>query len=376
MNFIIIIGLTTFILLCGVLFNVLRIKKRKKRKKKKITKAFTIKFKTLRIGVIGAGAMGTFLSSLVERTGAKIVVVHDIKREAAEKLANERKEAVATTELNKLFDTPMDGLLVCTIPTARIEPIKRACEKNIHLFIEKPPAHDLVGGRECLYAIKKSGIIAAVGFQLRYDSRYELLKQLIKGHDVHMARTVFTIGHYLDFQVSPWFLQKKVSRGPIADSAIHLLDCVRYIFDNSRPTLAAAIGVKNMAPDHTEFDTENALQLMYKLDNGVIGVHTNHCGHEKLHFDLELIGPHLRLKANMTDPTISGIIKGKEINEFPPKVNKLGGLDKVEAWIKAIDTGNRGYIRSDYAESLNTQALVDAAIKSQTTHCVEIAEKV
>ena len=65
MNFIIIIGLTTFILLCGVLFNVLRIKRRKKRKKIKITKAFTIKFKTLRIGVIGAGAMGTFLSGLV-----------------------------------------------------------------------------------------------------------------------------------------------------------------------------------------------------------------------------------------------------------------------------------------------------------------------
>ena len=58
------------------------------------------------------------------------------------------------------------------------------------------------------------------------------------------------------------------------------------------------------------------------------------------------------------------------------RVNKLGGLDKVDAWLKAIDTGNRGYIRSDYAEALNTQALVDAAIKSQTTHRVEIAEKV
>ncbi len=374
MNFIIIIGLTTFILLCGVLFNVLRIKK--KRKKRKNAKAFTIKSKTLRIGVIGAGQMGTVLSGLVERTGAKIVVVHDIKHEAAEKLANERKGAVATTELNKLFDTPMDGLLVCTIPTARIEPIKRACEKNIHLFIEKPPAYDLVGGRECLYAIKKSRIMAAVGFQLRYDPRYELLKQLIKGHDVHLVRTVCTVGFYLDFQISPWFLQKKVSGGPITDQAIHLLDCVRYVFDNSRPTLAAAIGIKNMAPDRTDFDAENALQLMYKLDNGVIGVHTNHCGHEKVHFDLELIGPHLRLKANMTEPTIRGIIKGNEINEVPPKVNKLGGLDKVDAWLKAIDTGNRGYIRSDYAEALNTQALVDAATKSQTTHRVEIAEKV
>ena len=374
MNIIIIVASILFVLLGGILINVIRIKK--KRKKRKAAKAFTIKSKTLRIGVVGAGQMGTILSALAERAGAKITAVHDIKFEAAEKLANERKGAIATTELSKLFNVPMDGLIVCTVPTVRIEPIRQACERNIHLLIEKPPAYNLIEGRDCLAAIKKSGIMAAVGFQLRYDPRYELLKQLIKGHSVHMVRTVCTIGFYLDFQMSHWFLQKKISGGPITDQAIHLLDCVRYVLDNPRPIQAAAIGVKNMASDRTEFDSENALQLMYKLDNEVIGVHTNHCGHEKIHFDLELIGPNLRLNANMTEPTIKGIIKGKEINETPPKINKLGGLDKVDAWLKAIDTGNRGYIRSDYAEALNTQALVDAAIKSQKTPRIEIAEKI
>jgi len=179
MNFIIIIGLTTFILLCGVLFNVLRIKRRKKRKKIKITKAFTIKFKTLRIGVIGAGAMGTFLSGLVERTGAKIVVVHDIKREAAEKLANERKGAIATTELNKLFDTSMDGLIVCTIPTARIEPIKRACEKNIHLFIEKPFTRSLTEAQNIIRMEKTTGLKIQIGHIERFNAAF--LNYLKKG---------------------------------------------------------------------------------------------------------------------------------------------------------------------------------------------------
>ena len=215
MNVIIIISSIIFVLLGGILFNVIRI--RRKRKKRKIAKAFTIKSKTLRIGVVGAGQMGTILSALAERAGTKIVVVHDIKLEAAEKLANERRGAIATTELNKLFQVPMDGLLVCTVPTARVELIKRACEKNIHLLIEKPPAYNLSEGRNCLAAIKKSGIMAAVGFQLRYDPRYERLKQLIKGHDVHMVRTVCTIGFYLDFQMSHWFLQKKWVRQFVID---------------------------------------------------------------------------------------------------------------------------------------------------------------
>ena len=34
----------------------------------------------------------------------------------------------------------MDGLLICTIPTVRTEPIKQACDKKINIFVEKPPA--------------------------------------------------------------------------------------------------------------------------------------------------------------------------------------------------------------------------------------------
>lgn len=373
MNVIVIVSFITFLIVGGVLLNVRRIRRR--RKKRKIVKAFTIRSKNLRIGVIGAGIMGSELTESVERAGAKIVAVHDIRLEAAEKLASERNGAEATTELNKLFDVQMDGLLLCTMPTVRVEPVKRACEKKIHLLIEKPPAYNLIEGRDCLAAIKKADVMAAVGFQLRYDPRYERLKQLIKGQDVHLVRTVCSTSFYLDFKIVPWHLQNQFSGGPIIDQAIHLLDCVRYVLNNPRPTRAAAIGIKNMALNRKEFNSENALQLMYELDNGVIGVHTNHCGHEKFHFDLELIGPHLRLEANITDPTIHGIIDGKEINENFPNQNKLG-LNKVDAWLKAIETGNRGYIRSDYAEALNTQALLDAAVKSLKTHCVETAETI
>ena len=56
--------------------------------------------------------------------------------------------------------------------------------------------------------------------------------------------------------------------------------------------------------------------------------------------------------------------------------NSLGGLDKTSAWLKAIETGDKKYIRSDYKESLNTQALIDAAIKSQSSNNMELAEKI
>ena len=67
---------------------------------------------------------------------------------------------------------------------------------------------------------------------------------------------------------------------------------------------------------------------------------------------------------------------GKKIDEDFPAENSLGGLDKTSAWLKAIETGDRKYIRSDYKESLNTQALIDAAIKSQSSNNMELAEKI
>lgn len=329
--------------------------------------------KNLRIGVTGAGVQGALLAEAVDSYGAKIVAVHDLNLIKARKLALLYKAELSTVDLNDFFNVKMDGLLICTTPTVRLDPIKRACEKNIHLLIEKPASYNLYDGQQCLSLIENANIISSVGFQLRYEPRYERLKELIKGHSIHLVRTVCTVDYYLNFRMPDWYLKKDSSGGPIAEQAIHLLDVARYVLGNPKPVKATSLAVKNMAIDRTEFDAENSIQLIYELNNGVMGVHTNHCGHETSYFDLELIGPHLRLQANATDKTIHGIINGKKINEIIPTETKLG-LNKVNSWLKAINSGDRNYILSDYQDSLNTQSLVEASIKSQKTQKVEPAE--
>ena len=328
-------------------------------------------FGNLRIGVIGAGTQGTLLSETAEQVGANIVAIHDRKLVKARKLALLRKATLATDNLDEFFNVKMDGLLVCTVPKIRTELIKRACKNNIHLLIEKPPAYNLVEGKECLSAIEKAGVITSVGFQLRYEPRYERLKQLIEGHKIHLVRTVCTVDYYLNFRMPDWFLKNDASGGPIAEQASHLLDIARFVLGNPKATKATSFGIRNMATDRTEFNAENSIQIIYELDNGVIGVHTNHCGHETSTFDLELIGPRLRLVANATEKTIHGMINGKKINENVPYTTQLG-LNKVTAWLKAIKTGERNYLQSDYLESLNTQSLIEAAIKSRATQSVQI----
>jgi predicted dehydrogenase len=330
--------------------------------------------KPLAIGIIGAGSMGGHHHNAVTNYGSRVVAIHDVRLEAARELATRADGAFATTTLDAFFDVEMDGVVITTPPPIRFEPIQMACDRGIHLMIEKPPALNMAEGRKCLACIEKADVITAVGFQLRYHPLYERLKALIATETVHLVRTVCTVDYYLSFRMSPWFLQSEISGGPLPEQAVHVLDCARFVMGNPKPVQAHALAIKNMALDRTEFDAENAIQMTYQLDNGVFGTHMNHCGTEKFSFEVEVVGPHLRLHAHMTDNAIRGYLNGETINESPGSQNSLG-LDKTGAWLRAIETGDRELIRSPFADGVQTLALIDAAVQSRDTgRFINVAE--
>ena len=322
--------------------------------------------KPLAIGIIGAGSMGRHHHGAVTAYGARVVAVHDVRREAARELAAHADAALATTALETFFEADLDGVVITTPPPIRLEPIQMACERGLPVMVEKPPALNMDEGRKCLACIEKADVIAAVGFQLRYHPLYERLKALIASETVHLVRTVCTVDYYLSFRMSPWFLQYEISGGPLPEQAVHVLDCARFVMGNPKPVQAHALASKNMALERTEFDAENAIQMTYQLDNGVFGTHMNHCGTEGFSFEVEVIGPRVRLQANMTDNVIRGYLNGEGINESPAAENSLG-LDKSGAWLRAIETGDRTLIRSPFADALETLALIDAAVQSRNT---------
>ena len=322
--------------------------------------------KSLAIGIIGAGRMGGHHYKAVTDYGGRVVAVHDVRIDAARELATDADAVLATTDLDAFFDVEMDGVVITTPPPIRFEPIQMACDRGIPMMIEKPPALNMDEGRRCLACIEEAGVIAAVGFQLRYHPLYERLKTLIATETIHLVRTVCTIDYYLTFRMPFWFLKSEISGGPLPEQAVHVLDCARYVMGNPKPVQAHALASKNMALERTEFDAENAIQMTYQLDNGVFGTHTNHCGTEQFCFEVEVLGPHLRLHANITDNTIHGYLNGEIVNEPVVGENSLG-LDKTGAWLQAIETDDRTFIRSPFADAVETLALIDAAVQSRDT---------
>lgn len=217
--------------------------------------------KSLAIGIIGAGRMGGHHYKAVTDYGGRVVAVHDVRIDAARELVTDADTVLATTDLDAFFDVEMDGVVITTPPPVRFEPIQMACARGIPMMIEKPPALNMDEGRRCLACIEEAGVIAAVGFQLRYHPLYERLKKLIATETIHLVRTVCTIDYYLTFRMPFWFLKSEISGGPLPEQAVHVLDCARYVMGNPKPVQAHALASKNMALERTEFDAENAIQI-------------------------------------------------------------------------------------------------------------------
>lgn len=320
--------------------------------------------KSLNVGIIGAGAMGRSHANAAARYGSRIVGVHDVRVKAAQALAAEF-DAHATDDLADLFDRNLDLVVIATPPAVRLEPIRMACQRRVHLLIEKPPALTVREARECLEHIEKAGVLAAVGFQLRYGAAFEKLRDMLAGQTVHLVRTLLTTNQFLDSTTPSWYLQKRHSGGPIAEQAVHPLDVVRYVLGDARCVQAHALAVKNMALDRTELDSENAIQVTYELDNGVFGTHMNHCGCEAGVLDFEFIGPHLRLTSSgWGNGRIKGQMNGKEVSERVGDENRLG-LDKTGAMLRAVETGDASLIRSPFRDALHTVELIEAANRSK-----------
>ena len=320
----------------------------------------------MNIAIVGAGNMGRAHANAVRSRGARVAAAHDIRLDAARSLADSFDADIATTDLDVLFDRPLDGVVVATPPAIRVEPVRRACERGVALMIEKPPALTWQDGLECQRLIEQSGVLASVGLQLRYHPLYERLREILAGETIHLIRSVCAIDYYLTLKVAPWFLQSAMSGGPLAEQAVHILDAMRFSLGDPKPVQAHALAVKNMARERSELDAENAVQMTYELDNGAFGTHLNHCGTERFAFDLEVVGPHLRLHANIVENRIRGYLHGSDVDETAPASNSLG-LDKIGAWLRAIETGDRSLVRSPFANAMDTLALILAAIRSRGT---------
>jgi myo-inositol 2-dehydrogenase/D-chiro-inositol 1-dehydrogenase len=216
---------------------------------------------SLRVGVIGAGLMGTthvrVLSTSV--AAAQLVAVSDAIAENAERIAGEvGVEAVYTDALELIRDPGVDAVVIASPGDTHEEFVLACFEAGKPVLCEKPLATTEEASRRVLEAeAALARRLVQVGFMRRFDPGYADMKSRVDGGEI--GAPVLVHCAHRNATVPPSFGSEMILR----DSVVHDVDTVRWLLGQEiakvtvltpRPTSKAPEGVRD--PQFIVFETE------------------------------------------------------------------------------------------------------------------------
>jgi myo-inositol 2-dehydrogenase / D-chiro-inositol 1-dehydrogenase len=185
---------------------------------------------TLRVGVIGTGAIGQDHIRRITYTlsGAEIVVVTDVNAQQAQNvIKNQKLNAKVYANGHDLINAPeVDAVLVTSWGPTHEEFVLAAIAAGKAVFCEKPLATTAEGCKRIVEAEMAFGKpLVQVGYMRRYDQGYLALKKVIDNGKIGDPLMVHCAHR------NPTVPSSYTGDMAIVDTFIHELDVLRWLLD-------------------------------------------------------------------------------------------------------------------------------------------------
>ncbi|MBC7807810.1 MAG: Gfo/Idh/MocA family oxidoreductase, partial [Akkermansiaceae bacterium] len=186
---------------------------------------------TLRIGIVGAGNIGSRHARFWSRVpGADLVAVADTHNGAAENLAGAYPGAMAYADAAELIADPRVQIVHVCVPTHLHKNIAIAsANAGKHVLCEKPMALTLSDCDAMIDAATRANVRFSVGHVTRFFPEYALAKQQVNDGSVGVPAVART-RRAGAFPKTAWFADEEQSGGVIADLVVHDLDWLQWCF--------------------------------------------------------------------------------------------------------------------------------------------------
>jgi len=213
----------------------------------------------LRIGVIGAGVMGSnHARVLAGLPGVSLTGIAD-PLQAHRTRAEEFIGCRTFTSMDELLAAGVDAVTVAA-PTHLHHEISLACiAKGIHVLVEKPIASTVEEGVEIVEAARKAGVTLMAGHVERFNPAVAAIKNAIKGEDI-LSIAITRVGP---------FPPRMSNVGVVIDLAVHDIDLIRWFTESDivdvQPQLSSAVA-----------EREDIALLQFRTASGVLAhINTN-----------------------------------------------------------------------------------------------------
>jgi myo-inositol 2-dehydrogenase/D-chiro-inositol 1-dehydrogenase len=225
------------------------------------------------MGLIGTGRIGRVhartLRQLVPQSD--LIYVTDMNQGAAEACAAEFGVPKVAKDIHEiLVDDTIQAVAICSATDTHAPFIIQAAQAGKHIFCEKPIAADLKLIDEALAAVKSSGVKLMIGFNRRFDSNHQRIKQAIENGEIGTPQMMHIISRD---PAPPPLAYIKVSGGMFFDMTIHDFDMARFLLGEVVEVYAAA-GVM-VDPGIGEAGDVDTAVITLKFASGAIGTIDN-----------------------------------------------------------------------------------------------------
>ncbi len=309
---------------------------------------------TLRVGLVGAGGVGTRHGrTLTGLDGVEVVGVADAVPAAAAALAGELG-VPALDDVGQLLASGPDAVWLCVPPFAHGELELAVLRAGLPLFVEKPLGAGLAVAEEVAAAVAAAGVPTATGYHWRHLDTVAAARQLCAAAPPRLVAAT-----WLDRVPPPaWWARAGRSGGQVVEQATHVLDLARLLAGEVGEVQAVA------APSSAEGrDVDDATAALLRFASGAVGTLTAACAQPaRTRAGIELSCTGAAVELSETSLTVT-TAAGTERSE--PAVDARTAVDR--AFVDLLLTGARAEGLVDYAEALRTHRLAVAVAESART---------
>ena len=184
---------------------------------------------TVRVGVIGTGAMGAAHVDNLARwvPGAEVAQIFDVDTERTSAIAS-RVSATAAPSADRLIASDEVDAVLVAAPDPLHEELALAClAAGKPTLLEKPIATTAAGARRVVDAEVASGRrLIQLGFMRRFDPAYVALREAVVGGGIGTVRAAHCLHRNAHAHPS------HTSEGVLVNSMIHEFDSVPWMLDD------------------------------------------------------------------------------------------------------------------------------------------------
>jgi myo-inositol 2-dehydrogenase / D-chiro-inositol 1-dehydrogenase len=319
---------------------------------------------SLRVGVIGAGLMGTThvrtLSASVP--AAEVVAVSDAVAASATRLAREADVRTIHGDARDLIADPGVDAVVIASPAETHEPFVLAClDAGKPVLCEKPLAASAAAARRVVDAETALGRrLVQVGFMRRFDPAYVELKAALDRGDI--GAPVLVHCAHRNPTVPPHFGSEMI----LTDSTVHDIDTARWLLGQElvkvtvlmpRPTRNAPAGV------------HDPLLVVFETDAGAL-------------VDVEAFvnaqyGYDIRCEVVGESGTLALPLHGTDVPTGFQERFASAYVNELRSWVASIATGEAAGAGAldGYAAAVVCEAAVESLPIGKPTH-IQLAQGV